>query len=157
MTLKNIFISLLVPAIIIGCTKRIYIPVETTKYVAVHDTTTLRDTTIKYEIEKQYVRDYTGLLDELVLETDYAIAKAHVDTTNNVLAGSIENKQKTINMNAKLEYRTVYRDSIIYEQVPYPVVEEKIVKVVPLFWRIMSVVGILAVAAVFFYLWHKFF
>lgn len=127
--------------------KIIYQPVETIKEVTVRDTTYLRDTTIKYKIEKQYVRDYTGLLDELVLETDYAIARAHVDTAAAKLSGSIENKEKTVEIKTQWKERLVYRDSIITKEVPVEVEVEKIVKVVPRFWKFFGLIGMLTVIA----------
>lgn len=124
--------------------KVIYQPVETIKEVHVKDTTILRDTTIQYRIEKQYVRDYTGMLDTLKLSTDFAEAEAFVDTTNNVLSGSIRNKDKVLNIPTQYKERLVYRDTVITKEVPVPVEVEKIVKVVPWIHRVLSVIGLLA-------------
>ena len=137
----------LLALVISGCKTIEYIPVNHTEYITVRDTTVLRDTTIKYKIEKQYVRDYTGLLDELVLETDYAIARAHVDTTAAKLSGSIENKEKTVEIKTQWKERLVYRDSIITKEVPVEVEVEKIVKVVPRFWKFFGLIGMLTVIA----------
>lgn len=132
--------------ILAGCKTIQYIPVETIKEVYVRDSVAVHDTTIQYQIEKQYVRDYTGLLDELVLETDYAIARAHVDTAAAKLSGSIENKGKTVEIKTQWKERLVYRDSIITKEVPVEVEVEKIVKVVPFFWKFLSVIGLIALA-----------
>ena len=155
MTLKNIFSSLLAPAIIIGCTKKIYIPVEKTEYVAVHDTTYFHRTETLVQIPEVKLGDFIDLTDTLRLSTDFSIMSAWVDTTHNVLAGRLEQGGK-LPVQVVEKERIVRKDSLIYQQVPYPVIEEKIVKVVPLFWRIMSVIGILAIAVVAFWIWHKF-
>lgn len=97
-----------------------YVPVEHTEYVHVHDTTYFRDTTIKYQIEKERYTDYVGLLDTLKLSTDYASAQAYIDTTANLLKGSIESKpEKQIVIRWK--EKEVVRDSIVYKEKPVPV------------------------------------
>lgn len=140
--LKYTFLILII-GILASCSpKVIYQPVETV--IHVKDTTILRDTTIQYRIEKQYVRDYTGMLDTLKLSTDFAEAEAFVDTTNNVLSGSIRNKDKVLNIPTQYKERLVYRDTVITKEIPVPVEVEKIVKVVPFFWKFLSVIGLLA-------------
>ena len=58
-----------------GC-KTIYVPVEHTEYVTVRDSVYLKDTTVQYKVEKEYVKDYSDLLDTLHLETGLAEARA---------------------------------------------------------------------------------
>lgn len=108
-----------------GC-KVQYVPVKETEYVTVRDSVYLRDTVIHHQIEKEYVKDYTGLLDTLQLETSYASASAWVDTTRNTLAGTIKNKEKMIDIPVAVKEKVVVRDSLVYRDVPVPV--EKIVK-----------------------------
>ena len=114
--------------ILSSCITR-YIPVKETEYVTVRDSVYLRDTTIQYKVEKEYVKDYTGLLDTLNLETGMAQAKAWVDTTKSVLAGEIRNKEKTVDIPVQVKEKIVYRDSIVTKEVPVEV--EKIVTVHP--------------------------
>ena len=154
--MKKITTCLLIAVLFSACGTIQYVPVETIKEVHVKDTTVLHDTTIQYQIEKEYVRDYTGLLDELVLETEYAIAKAHVDTAAEKLTGSIENKDKALNIPTQYKERLVYRDTVITKEVPVPVEVEKKVPFVPFFWRFLSVIGILAIAFIVFKLLFKF-
>ena len=154
--MKKITTCLLIAVLFAACGTIQYVPVETIKEVHVKDTTVLHDTTIQYQIEKEYVRDYTGLLDELVLETDYAIAKAHVDTAAQKLTGSIENKDKALNIPTQYKERTVYRDTVITKEIPVPVEVEKKVPYVPFLWRFLSVIGILAIAYITFKLIFKF-
>lgn len=104
----------------IGC-KTIYVPVEHTEYVTVRDSVYLRDTTIQYKVEKEYIKDYTGLLDTLNLETGMAEAKAWVDTSKNVLAGEIKNKENVIDIPVQVKEKVITRDSVVYKEVPVPV------------------------------------
>lgn len=134
----------LVAVVFTACTTVKYIPVKETEYVTVRDTTVLRDTTVQYQIEKEYVRDYTGLLDTLRLSTGLAEAESYVDTARNVLTGSIRNKDKTLNIPTQYKERTVYRDSIITKEVPVPVEVEKIVKRTPWIMKVLSGIGIVA-------------
>lgn len=154
--MKKITTCLLIAVLFAACGTIQYIPVETIKEVHVKDTTVLHDTTIQYQIKKEYVRDYTGLLDELVLETDYAIAKAHVDTAAEKLTGSIENKDKALNIPTQYKERLVYRDTVITKEKVVPVEVEKKVPFVPFFWKFLSVIGILAIAYITFKLLFKF-
>ena len=98
-----------------------YVPVKETEYVTVRDSVYFRDTTIQYKIEKEYVRDYTGLLDTLEMETSYASARAWVDTSRAVLAGSIRNKENVINIPVQVKEKVTVMDSIVYRDVPVPV------------------------------------
>ena len=104
-----------------------YVPVEHTEYVTVRDSVYLRDTTIQYKVEKEYVRDYTGLLDTLRLKTGMAEAKAWVDTSRAVLAGEIKNKEKVVDIPVQVKEKVTVRDSIVYKDVPVPVEVEKVV------------------------------
>ena len=142
--MKKITTCLLIAVLFSACGTVQYVPVETIKEVHVKDTTVLHDTTIQYQIEKEYVRDYTGLLDELVLETEYAIAKAHVDTAAEKLTGSIENKDKALNIPTQYKERLVYRDTVITKEKVVPVEVEKKVIVVPLIYKALSIIGLLA-------------
>ena len=148
-----VYFALLLLVFVAGW-KTVYVPVKETEFVHIKDSVAVHDTTITYQIEKQYVRDYTGLLDTLTLETDYAIARAHVDTASAKLSGSIENKRKIVEIPTQWKERIVYKDSISRVEVPVKI--EKPVPYVPLFWRICSVIGIAAVCLVALWLGFKF-
>lgn len=107
--------------LLLGCGTIKYVPVK--EYVTVTETQTeyLRDTLVQVKIEKEYVRDYTGLLDTLQLETSYALSSAWFDTTSNVLAGTIKNKEKMIAVPVAVKEKVTVRDSIVYRDVPVPV------------------------------------
>ena len=135
-----------------GC-KVQYVPVEHTEYVHTIDSVYFRDTTIKYKVEKEYVRDYTGLLDTLDLETSYASARAWLDTSRAVLAGSIRNKENVINIPVQVKEKVTVRDSIVYKDVPVPV---EVVKTVhPKYEWALWVWGIVALLLLGFLLYRK--
>lgn len=119
-------VFILLGLLVLSC-KVQYVPVKETEYVTVRDSVYFRDTTIQYKIEKEYVRDYTGLLDTLEMETSYASARAWVDTSRAVLAGSIRNKENVINIPVQVKEKVTVRDSIVYKDVPVPVEVEKVV------------------------------
>ena len=107
--------------LMMGCKTIQYVPVEHTHYVTVRDSVYLRDTTIQYKVEKEYIKDYTGLLDTLSLETGMASAKAWVDTSRNTLAGEIKNKENVIDIPVQVKEKVITRDSVVYKEVPVPV------------------------------------
>lgn len=118
---KKISVLLLFLVMLNSCKIIKYVPVKETEYVHTIDSVYFRDTTIKYKVEKEYVRDYTGLLDTLDLETSYASARAWVDTSRAVLAGSIRNKENVIDIPVSVKEKVTVRDSIVYKDVPVPV------------------------------------
>lgn len=120
-----------------GCRTIQYVPIKQTEYVTVRDSVYLRDTTIKYQVEKEYVKDYTGLLDTLELETGLAEAKAWVDTSKSVLAGEIKNKRKSIDIPVQVKEKVVVRDSIVYKEKPVPVEVVK-TKYPAVFWWLLG-------------------
>jgi len=104
-----------------------YIPVEHTEYVTVRDSIYLRDTTIQYKVEREYVKDYTGLLDTLQMETSYSSFAAWVDTSAAKLSGIAQNKEKIVDIPVQVKEKVTVRDSIVYKEVPVPVEVEKVV------------------------------
>ena len=132
-----------------------YVPVEKRVEVAVHDTTYLHRTDTLVEVQKSRISDFSGLLDTLLLRTDLAVSRAFVDTTAGILRGTLEQSGK-LPVQIVWKERVVTRDSLVYQDVPVPVVEEKIVKTVPLFWRLFAVIGIVATAGLVFWLLRKF-
>ena len=121
------FTALLAMLLLWGCRTIQYVPIKQTEYVTVRDSVYLRDTTIKYKVETEYVKDYSDLLDTLELSTGLAEAKAWVDTSKSVLAGEIKNKQKSIDIPVQVKEKVVVRDSIVYKEKPVPVEVEKVV------------------------------
>lgn len=116
----RLFLTIIILLGMISGCRTIY-PVKETEKVVVKDSIFLRDTTIKYVIEKESVRDYTGMLDTLRLETSYASASAWIDTTDKKLSGQIKNKDLTLDIMTHVKERIIIRDSIITKDVPVPV------------------------------------
>lgn len=143
---KLSLLTLLIVSILAACSTIKYVPVKETEYITVRDSVFFRDTTIQYKIERERYTDYTGLLDTLRLSTDYAEAKAYVDTTANLLKGSIESKPEK-EIQVKWKEKVVYRDSLVYKEVPVPVEVEKPVKYIPFIVKILAWIGGLALAA----------
>lgn len=126
--------------------KTVYIPVAEKEYVTVRDSVYLRDTTVQYKVEKEYVKDYTGLLDTLRMETSYSSFAAWVDTSAAKLSGIAQNKEKIVDIPVQVKEKVTVRDSIVYKEVP---VEVEVVKTVhPKYeawlwaWLIFSLLGL---------------
>ena len=129
-----------------GC-KVQYVPVETIKEVHTIDSVYLRDTTVQYRIEKEYIRDFTGMLDTLQLETSYSKFVAWVDTSEVKLSGTAVNKsENVINVPVSVKEKVTVRDSIVYQDRPVPVEVEKVVhpKYEPWLWAwfVFSLLGL---------------
>lgn len=129
-----------------------YIPVEHTEYVTVRDSIYLRDTTIQYKVEKEYVKDYTDLLDTLKMETSYSNFAAWVDTSAAKLSGIAQNKEKIVDIPVQVKEKVTVRDSIVYKEVPVPVEVEKVVH--PKYeWGLWLYVVLTLLAFIAFLLW----
>ena len=107
----------------------------------------------KTKVEK--VRDYTGLLDTLRLSTANAEANAWIDTTHNVLTGELKDKDVPVQVAVPSTNEIHYRDSIVYQDRPYPVEVTKEVRIVPRFWRVMGVFGIISLVLLAVFLFFK--
>ena len=140
--------------LLLGCSTIKYVPVKTIEYVTVKETETVRDTLVQFKVEKEYVRDYTGMLDTLDMETSYATAKAWVDTSRNILAGEIKNKEKMVDVPVQVKEKAAVRDSIVYKDVPVPVEVEKVVH--PGYEKYLWGLVILSLLALSFWLYTKF-
>lgn len=101
------------------------------------DSTRWHDSTIYYTIPVERYRDYASLLDTLKLETSMATAEAYVDTTNNTLKGSIENKKDSLKTVIKWKERIVQKDSSDYKEVPVEV-EKEVTKYPKSYWWFMG-------------------
>lgn len=153
--LKNTFLLTVAAVSIIftGC-KTVYVPVKETEYVHVHDSVAVHDTTVQFQLQKEYIERYAT--DTLRLETTYSEFTAFHDTLSRKLAGIAKNKDKTVLFATQWKERIVVRDSIQRLEVPVPVEVEKRVPYVPFFWKLFSVIGILATAVVTVLILRKF-
>lgn len=140
----RLFLTIIILLGMISGCRTIY-PVKETEKVVVKDSIFLRDTTIKYVIEKESVRDYTGMLDTLHLETSYASASAWIDTTDKKLSGQIKNKDLTLDIMTHVKERIIIRDSIKTKYVPVTmeVVKTKHPGYEPFLWAWTSITFLL--------------
>lgn len=139
-----------------ACSTVKYVPINHTEYVHVKDTTWLRDTLIDYRIEREYIRDWTGLLDTLKMGTEYSDFKAYADTSKGLLVGEAKNKDKVIPVPAQIPVHETVRDSIVYKEVPVEI--EKEVRYVPKFYKWLlrwNIIILLAAAAYAFLKFRK--
>ena len=151
--LKNTFfllIAVLSTVLTVGCKTIQYVPVETIKEVHIKDTTYLRDTLVRVELEKARLADFVDLGDTLVLQTDLARSTAFWDSTSGKLKGTLENTLKYVEKPVQIRERLVYRDSVEVREVPVEV--EKPVKYVPKFWKVFGILGILSLVAAVLYI-----
>ncbi len=97
-----------------------------------------------FKVERiERVKDYTGLLDTLRLETSQAEATAYVDTTMSALRGELKNKPIKVPVQIKEHY--VLRDSIRTVEVPVEV--EKIVekRYTPFLVKVFAILGLISI------------
>jgi len=116
------------------------VPPET-EYTIIHyiDSIAWHDSTIIYYLTKERYVDITKPLDTLNLETSYAKAEAYLDTSMNVLRGSIENKDVSLETTIKWKEKILYKDSIQVKEIPYPVeVTKEITKYPKTYWWLLA-------------------
>jgi hypothetical protein len=131
------------------------------RYIPVHSDTNVRDSVIvSYRdsirvIPIERIVDIVAEYDTLFLETSLAKSVAYVDTNTHSLKGTIENKQ-AVQYRYVTEYKTEYRDSIVFQEKPYPV--EKIVResYIPWWAKILSIIGGISLAVAAGYVASKF-
>ena len=122
-----------------------YVPVKGDTQVEYRDSIiTKLDTLTVTRTEIEKVRDYTGLLDTLTMETKGAKATAWIDTTASALKGTLEDKDTPLDVIVPHQLEYHQKDSIKIEQVPYPVEVEKIKKIYPRWMVILSILGIIS-------------
>ena len=139
---------ILVAALSVACKSIQYVPIETGTTISVKDNTVLH---IKDSIritEKSRYKDYKGLLDTLRIDghRSHLTAWNDIDTTKGIgiLNGLLE--EEPVEEHTKIVYRDreVLKDTTIYKEIPIEVPPvEKVVKVVPRFWRVTGVLGII--------------
>lgn len=131
-------------SLLLACAPVKEIPVETKiEYRDSVRIETVLDTIEVYRTRLERVRDYAGLTDVLVMETEGAKATAWVDTTENVLKGTLEDKQVPVQavVPHQLEYHQ--RDSVITKEIIKTVEIEKEKKVYPRWLVLLSILGII--------------
>jgi hypothetical protein len=138
------FLALAVTMIFsLACTTIKYVPVETVKEIAVHDTTYLHRTDTLVQVPEVSLSDYINVTDTLRLEAPYALSTAWVDTTLGILKGRLVQGGK-LPVQVVEKERVVTKDSLVYQDRPVPVEVEKVVKKVPLLYKIFAWIGFAA-------------
>ena len=140
--MKKLILSFLL--ILVSCKTIQYVPVETIKEVHVKDSVYVTDTLVRVELEKARLSDFVDVGDTLVLQTDLARSTAFIDTTAGKLKGTLENIKPYVEKPIPVQHKIEYRDTVITKEIPVEVEVEKIVKVVPFFWKFLSVIGLIA-------------
>lgn len=154
---KALVFAAIISLVFSACSPRIIqIPVETIKEVHVRDSVYFRDTLVRVELEKARISDFVDPSDTLVLQTDLARSTAFIDTTRNVLRGTIENTKPYVEKNVPVKEKIVYRDSLVYQDRPYPVEVEKPVKYVPWIVKVLAWLGGISMAGAIIYILSKF-
>lgn len=129
-----------VAVVFTACTTIKYIPVKETEYVTIKDSVYFRDTTVQYRIEKEYVKEYAK--DTLRLSTKYSDFTAYQDTLSGLLSGYAKNKEKLIDIPMSVKEKVIYKDSLVYKEIPTPYEVEKVIRTVPWYAKILSGFGI---------------
>lgn len=155
--LKKILPLIIVLCFISSCGITSQVPIETI--------INYKDSTIVHTVDSivytpiYEVKDIVNQLDTLHLETDLAAAQAYLDTSLNLLKGSIKNKKE---QQVKYIYkdRIQYRDSIQIKEVPVEVVKEKIIRKAPWYNWILwpfSIIGFVSILLLAIKLYLKFY
>lgn len=126
-----------------GCKTIQYVPIKTDTQVEVKDSTVFHIKDSVRIIERSRWKDYGGLLDTLRIRGNRSEMRAWTDTTNNILNGSLEEDPQEEKTRIVYKDRWKVRDSLVFKDVPVPVEVTKEVKVIPKFWRISGVFGII--------------
>lgn len=119
------------------------VPVNTTTQVEVKDSTVFHIKDSVRIIERSRWKDYSGLLDTLRIRGNRSEMRAWADTTNNIINGSLEEDPQEEKTRIVYKDRWHYRDSIQKVEVPVEVPVEVEKKVVPKFYRIMTILGVI--------------
>ena len=146
--MKRLLVFFVLATLVFTACKTIqYVPVETVREVHHTDSIYFRDTLVRIELEKARLSDFVDLGDTLVLSDNYSRSTAYLDTTSGKLKGTLETIKQYVEKNVPVKEKVTYRDSVVYQDRPYPVEVEKIKKIVPGFWRFFGILGIISLVA----------
>ena len=121
--------------------KVVYLPSDTV--VEYRDTTIWKTDTLSVEVPVERIVEVTPK-DTLVMETSVAKSVSFYNKEIRMLQGSLENKKVALQKEYVYKDRIVTKDSIVTKEVPVPVEVEKKVVVVPWIYKVLSVIGLLA-------------
>lgn len=121
--MKRYLAYIIFAVMLLGCGQIRQIPVQTQTIVNYRDSLVIRDSVRLISLPVESEKDYSRYPDTLYLETSLAGAKTWLDTSANVLRGEIHNKP-VAKIPVPVKEHTVYRDSLVYKEVPVEVVKE---------------------------------
>jgi hypothetical protein len=139
--MKKILVLFATVLLLFSC-KTIYVPIKGETITRDSLVIETRIDTLKVQLPPERVRDWTGLLDTLRLETGLATSTTWVDTTRGILAGELKNKETPVEVAVPSTHTLERKDSIIYKEIPYRVEITKEKKIYPLWMIILSCLGI---------------
>ena len=138
-------LAILLVLLVASCKTIQYVPVKEYVQVAVHDTTFLHRTDTLVQVPEVSISDFIDLKDTLIMRGTLSESRSWVDSTAMVLKGRLVQTGK-IPVQIVEKERVIYRDSTSQVEIPVPFEVEKRVPYVPFFWKLFSVIGILALA-----------
>ena len=118
------------------------VPVSTNTEVNVKDSLVINIKDSVRITERSVYKDYAGLLDTLRIKNGRASMTAWADTTHNLINGTLETEPQEEKTKIIYKDRGKLRDSLVFKEVPVPVEVTKEVKVIPKFWRVSGIFGI---------------
>lgn len=138
--MKRLIIALVTVIALAGC--KTQYPVSTSTTVSVKDSTVLHIKDSVRITERSRFKDYQGLLDTLRIDGQRSHLTAWNDTTKGILVGMLE--EEPVEEHTKIVWRDreVLKDTTIYKEIPVEKEVEKVVEVVPKFWRVSGILGI---------------
>ena len=121
--MKRYLAYIIFAVMLLGCGQIRQIPVQTQTIVNYRDSLVIRDSVRLISLPVESEKDYSRYPDTLYLETSLAGAKTWLDTSANVLRGEIHNKP-VAKLPVPVKEHTVYKDNLVYKEVPVEVVKE---------------------------------
>ena len=115
----------IVAALLMGCAKTVYVPVQGENKIEYRDSIIHIKDTVRVEIPKEVVKEVIPQVDTSRLETSVAYSEAYLDTINKKLAHTLKNKEKALNV--KLD--TIVRVEYVNQYIEKPVIQEVKVEV----------------------------
>ena len=147
-----IMMLLLILLFVGGCKTPYYTPIESHTSTSVKDSVAL---VIKDSVritERSRWKDYGGLLDTLKIAGQRSRLTAWNDTTNMLINATLEEDPVEERNTTIWKDKEVLKDTTIYVEVPVPAPAEiKEIKVVPTFWRVMGILGVIETMLLAFY------
>ena len=153
--MKKILVLFATALLLLGCKTIQYVPIKGDTIVKDSLIIETRIDTLKVQLPPERVRDWTGLLDTLRLETGLATSTTWVDTTRGILAGELKNKETPLEVPVTSTNTLERKDSIVYKEVPVPVEVIKEKKIYPKWLVLLSILGVISTMILGFQVYLK--